>query len=205
MVAGGVDELCAPVYRRLAEMGVLSPMGRPTPEGCRPFSRDHNGPVLGEGATFVMLEERSAAIARGATIHAEVLGTASSNIPAAPYSAPRGRKDGSSPVRRVLSELGLAPESLSACYGSGNGDPPLDDWETALLDADLASGGTGSGDRSRLAPRSLASLFGQHGGLGALRVGAAALGLAKAGAGPTLVHGIARGGCRTAIVLGRAA
>ena len=206
VVAGGVDELCAPVYRRLAEMGVLSPMGRPTPEGCRPFAADHNGPVLGEGATFVVLEERAAALARGATIHAEVLGTASSNIPTAPYSVPRNRRDDRSPVRRVLAELGLGPEALSACYGSGNGDPPLDDWETALLDADLGAGElAGRRVPSRLAPRSLAPLFGQHGGLGALRVSAAALALSKRDAGPALVHGIARGGCRTAIVMGRAA
>jgi hypothetical protein len=51
-----------------------------------------------------------------------------------------------------------------------------------------------------LPPRSLAPVFGQHGGLGALRVGAAALDAAR-GLGPVLVHGIARGGCRTALVV----
>ena len=53
-------------------------------------------------------------------------------------------------------------------------------------------------------PVSLAPLFGQNGGLGALRVAAAALD-ARAGRAPALVHGIARGGCRTALVVGQAA
>lgn len=195
VVAGGVDELCAPVYRRLAEMGALSPMGHRTPEGCRPFAPDHNGPVIGEGATFLVLEERGAALARGAPVHAEVRAAAWSNIPAAPHTAPRGRRDGNSPVRRVLARLGLSPEAVGACYGAGNGDPALDDWELALLGADLPPA----------LPRSLAPVFGQHGGLGALRVAAAALDVSTADTGTVLVHGVARGGCRTAIVLGRAA
>jgi len=198
VVAGGVDELCAPVYRRLAEMRVLSPMGTASPEGCRPFAPDHNGPVIGEGATFVVLEEREAALARGAAVHAEILGARWSSIPVAPHTAPARRRDRGSAVSRVLGEAGLDAAALALCYGAGNGDPAVDDWELALLGADLGAAGAA-------APRSLAPLFGQHGGLGALRVGAAALALSRAQCGPALVHGIARGGCRTAILLGRAA
>jgi len=198
VIAGGVDELCAPVYHRLAEMRVLSPMGRATPEGCRPYAADHNGPVIGEGATFVVLEERSAALARGANVHAEILGARWSAIPVAPHTAPRARRDPGSPVARVLGESGVAANAVDLCYGAGNGDPGVDDWELALLAADLADAPAAA------PPRALAPLFGQHGGLGALRVGAAALAVAD-GRRHALVHGIARGGCRTAVLLGRAA
>jgi 3-oxoacyl-[acyl-carrier-protein] synthase II len=193
VVAGGVDELFSDVYRNLARLGVLSPMGGGAPEGCRPFAHDHNGPVLGEGATFLVLEEREAARARGAAIHGEVRGAAWGGIPVAPHTAPAGRRDARAIARRALDQAGVEAGSLARCYGSGNGDPALDDWELGLLAAD--------GVRD---PVSLAPLFGQHGGLGALRVAAAAID-ARAGLAPALVHGIARGGCRTALVVGQAA
>lgn len=199
VLAGGVDELCGPVYRRLAELRMISPTQGGGVEGCRPFAPDHNGPVVGEGATFLVLESLDVARRRGATIHAEVLAAAWSSIPVAPHTAPRSRRDAGSPVRRVLDQLELYGREIGRCYGSGNGDPALDDWEEALLARDLPGDATGA-----RAPRSLAPLFGQHGGLGALRVGAAAVEVAGGG-GRALVHGIARGGCRTALVIGSAA
>jgi 3-oxoacyl-[acyl-carrier-protein] synthase II len=193
VVAGGVDALFQEVYRRLAEMGALSPMGGGAPEGCRPFAGDHNGPVLGEGATFLVLEELTAARARGAPIIAEMLDAAWGNVPTAPHTARPRRIDRDSPAARLV--RGCAHRRVTGCYGAGNGDPGVDDWERALLGRDLGE------RRDLLPPRSLAPLFGQHGGLGALRVGAAALD-AERTAEAVLVHGIARGGCRTAILVG---
>jgi 3-oxoacyl-[acyl-carrier-protein] synthase II len=193
VVAGGVDAICEDVYVRLSQMRTLSPMDGRAPEGCRPYAPDHNGPVLGEGATFLVLEELEAARARGARVIAELTRRAWGNVPAAPHSGGRRRPDPGSPVRRLLAE-GATP--VERCYGAGNGDPAVDDWELALLEADL-----GPAAARLLPPLSLAPLFGQHAGLGVLRVAAAALDAAR-GAGPVLVHGIARGGCRTALVVG---
>ena len=192
VVAGGVDELFEDVYERLAQMGALSPMKSPAPEGCRPFAADHNGPVLGEGGTFLVLEEWTAARARAARILAEITATAWGNVPTAPHTARATRADADSPVARLLRDRGTA--GVARCYGAGNGDPRVDDWERTLLARDLA------GRDDLVPPLSLAPLFGQHGGLGALRVGAAALDAAR-GTGTVLVHGIARGGCRTALVV----
>jgi len=197
VVAGGVDELFEDVYRRLSQMGALSPMASSAPEGCRPFAPDHNGPVLGEGATFLVLEEREAARARGAEVLAEITAAAWGNVPTAPHTGGPRRHDRASPVARLLRARGGA--AVARCYGSANGDPAVDDWERALLARDLPGARAGL-----LPPTALAPLFGQHGGLGALRVGAAALD-AERGASSVLVHGIARGGCRTALVLEPAA
>ena len=197
VVAGGVDELFEDVYRRLSQMGALSPMASSAPEGCRPFAPDHNGPVLGEGATFLVLEEREAARARGAKVLAEITAAAWGNVPTAPHTGGPRRHDRASPVARLLRARGGA--AVARCYGSANGDPAVDDWERALLARDLSGARAGL-----LPPTALAPLFGQHGGLGALRVGAAALD-AERGASSVLVHGIARGGCRTALVLEPAA
>ncbi len=196
VVAGGVDEICEVVYRRLAEMGALSPMRRDGAEGCRPYEPAHNGPVLGEGATFLVLEDLVSARRRGATILAEVVDAVWGNVPAAPHGARPARADRGSPVRRLLRPHGQPRPHFRRCYGSGNGDPGIDDWERALLARDL----DGRVEPGLIPPVSLAPLFGQHAGLGALRVGAAALDASR-GMGPVLVHGIARGGCRTAIVV----
>lgn len=193
VVAGGVDEIFHDVYRGLSALGALSPMSGDAPEGCRPYAPDHNGPVLGEGATFLVLEEREVARRRGAVIQAEMLGSAWGSIPVAPHTAPPARRDAHRTVQRALDQAGVEAASLGRCFGSGNGDPALDDWELELLAAD-----------SIRDPVSLAPLFGQHGGLGALRAAAGALD-ARKGSAPALVHGIARGGCRTAMVIGRAA
>jgi 3-oxoacyl-[acyl-carrier-protein] synthase II len=197
VVAGGVDEICEVVYRRLAAMGALSPRRGGGAEGCFPYEPGHNGPVLGEGATFLVLEHLDAARARDATILAEVVEIAWGNVPAAQHGARPARVDHDSPVRQLLDERATR-SGLQRCYGSGNGDPGLDDWERALLARDL----DGRIDAQLLPPRSLAPLFGQHGGLGALRVGAAALDASR-GSAPALVHGIAPGGCRTALILTR--
>jgi 3-oxoacyl-[acyl-carrier-protein] synthase II len=193
VVAGGVDELFEDVYRRLCQMGMLSPLRGPGPEGCRPFAADHNGPVLGEGATFLVLEELGRARRRGARVMAEIVDTAWGNVPVAPHTGRPGRADSGSPVVRLI--RGRAPEGVARCYGAGNGDPTVDDWELALLARDLGP------SVGLLPPVSLAPLFGQHGGLGAIRVGAAALD-GERGAPSVLVHGIARGGCRTALLMG---
>lgn len=192
VVAGGVDEIFDMVYRRLGEMGALSPMRGTGPEGCRPYEATHNGPVLGEGATFLVLEDMAAARRRGATIVAEVVEAAWGNVRAAAHAARPARRDLDSPVCRLLRRSAEAGRRFRRCYGSGNGDPGVDDWERTLLAHDLEAG--------LIPPVSLAGLFGQHAGLGALRVGAAALDASR-GMGPVLVHGIARGGCRTAVVV----
>ena len=82
-------------------------------------------------------------------------------------------------------ELGLAGSSDPEVFAAAVAQ------ERALLTDDLGG----------LPPLiALAEVFGQHAGLGALRAGAAALDASR-GAGPVLVHGIARGGCRTAIIM----
>ena len=116
VVAGGVDELFPEVYRRLAEMGALSPMQSRAPEGCRPFAADHNGPVLGEGATFLVLEELTMARARGARIIAEIAEVAWGNVPTAPHTARPGRVDRDSPAARLVRSC--AAERVARCYGS---------------------------------------------------------------------------------------
>jgi 3-oxoacyl-[acyl-carrier-protein] synthase II len=198
VVAGGVDELYVTVHRQLARMGALSPAQGSGEEGCRPH-HGANGPVPGEGATFVVLETLAQARARGARVLAEVWAARWGSVPVAANAARPRRGDRASLVRATLAAGRADAGALAACYGAANGDPALDAWEQALLEADLAD--APAARAALLPPRALAPRFGQHGGLGALRVAAAALDVARDGR-PVLAHGVARGGCRTALLLG---
>src|SRR4029453_10763046 len=122
----------------------------------RPYAADHNGPVLGEGATFLVLEDLETARARDARVMAEIVEAGWGNGPTPPHTGRAARIDDGSPVGRLIRSR---PEGVARCYGAGNGDPAVDDWERALLGHDLPA-------RADLVPpQSLAPLFGQHGGV----------------------------------------
>ncbi len=74
MVAGGADELSASeaaVFDTLFATSIRNENPELTP---RPFDRDRDGLVIGEGAGTFILEERDHALARGARIYAEIVG-----------------------------------------------------------------------------------------------------------------------------------
>ncbi|UOD29847.1 beta-ketoacyl-ACP synthase [Massilia violaceinigra] len=74
MVAGGAEELCATeaaVFDTLFATSTRNDAPGSTP---RPFDGARDGLVIGEGAACLILEEREHALARGATIHAELVG-----------------------------------------------------------------------------------------------------------------------------------
>ncbi|WP_374382019.1 beta-ketoacyl-ACP synthase [Dongia sp.] len=76
MVAGGADELDvteSAVFDTLYATSTRNDRPETTP---RPYDRDRDGLVIGEGAVTLILEERERALARGATIHAEIVGFA---------------------------------------------------------------------------------------------------------------------------------
>lgn len=74
MIAGGAEELCAPqagVFDTLYATSTRNDAPSTTP---RPFDRDRDGLVIGEGAATLVMEALEHAQARGATIHAELVG-----------------------------------------------------------------------------------------------------------------------------------
>src|SRR5207302_7662073 len=75
MIAGGAEAAITPLaVASFANMTALSERNDDPATASRPFDRDRDGFVMGEGAGIVILEELEHALRRGATIYGEVVG-----------------------------------------------------------------------------------------------------------------------------------
>lgn len=100
---------------------------------ARPFDQDRDGFVLGEGAAILVLEEREAAVARGASIVAELVGAAST-ADAHHITAPHPAGDGAErAVRLALADAGLSPADVGYVNAHGTGTDLNDRTEGAVV------------------------------------------------------------------------
>jgi nodulation protein E len=101
------------------------------PDTCRPFSRDRVGMVLGEGAAVFVLESLDHAKARGAVIHAEIVGAGMSsdagNIVLPTLEGPV------SALRACLADARLNPEQVGYINAHGTGTTANDVTETRAI------------------------------------------------------------------------
>jgi 3-oxoacyl-[acyl-carrier-protein] synthase II len=149
MLAGGAEELSvgdAAAFDTLYATSVRNDAPQTTP---RPFDRDRDGLVIGEGAATLVLEELEHAKARGARIHAEVLGFGTnSDGRHITQPAPETMQQA---LRLALADAALAPEAV----GFVNGHGTATDW------GDVAeSNATAAVFGSRMPIHSLKSYFG---------------------------------------------
>jgi len=113
MISGGSDAVICPLaIAGFASMKALSTRNDEPERASRPFDRDRDGFVMGEGAGILILEERDAAIKRGARIYAEVLGYGMSGD-AYHVSAPDPRGGGAIRSMKMALERGrIDPGSI---------------------------------------------------------------------------------------------
>lgn len=135
MLAGGADAPIAPgILHAFEKMRVISTRRWDDPaRSSRPFSADRDGFVLGEGAWMFVLEDRDHALARGATVLAELLGYGSTcdafhRVQIAP--------DVIEPVRAMelaLSDANVAKDDIGYVNLHGTGTELNDRMETQAL------------------------------------------------------------------------
>lgn len=117
MVAGGAEELDpsdAAVFDTLFATSTRNDAPHTSP---RPYDVDRDGLVIGEGATTLILEERERALARGATILAEIVGFAS-NSDGNHVTQPQAETMAVA-LRMALEDAGLPPEAVGFVSGHG--------------------------------------------------------------------------------------
>ena len=120
MLAGGTEATIAPLaVAGFAAAKALSRRNQEPAKASRPFDRDRDGFVLGEGAGVVVLEEREAAIRRGARIYAELVGYAMTSDA---YHITAPPDDGEGAVRCMelaLTDAGMAKEEIAYINAHG--------------------------------------------------------------------------------------
>jgi 3-oxoacyl-[acyl-carrier-protein] synthase II len=135
MIAGGADELDvteSAVFDTLYATSTRNDRPETTP---RPYDRDRDGLVIGEGATTLILELRDRAIARGVPIHAEVIGFAC-NSDGNHVTQPQASTMEVA-LRLALEDAGLKPEAIGFVNGHGTATEWGDIAETEATRAAL--------------------------------------------------------------------
>src|SRR5689334_13318484 len=102
-----------------------------SPETCRPFSKDRKGMILGEGAAMFVIEPLEAAQARGAHIHAEIVGFGMS-ADACHITQPSS-EGAARAMRAALRDAGIAPTEIGYLNAHGTATPANDPTETAAI------------------------------------------------------------------------
>ena len=182
MLAGGAEAPLAPLcYGAFAVIRAMSTRNDEPAAASRPFDRERDGFVMGEGAAVLVLEERDRAVARGARILAEVLGTAVTND-AWHMTAPR--PDGGQAARCLtlaLADAHVAPHEVEYVNAHGSSTPLNDKTETLAIRSAFGA------HAPRLAVSGTKGYYGHPlGASGAIEAAVTALALARGWLPPTL-------------------
>jgi 3-oxoacyl-[acyl-carrier-protein] synthase II len=134
MIAGGIEAAITPFgLAGFNAMRALSTRNDEPAKASRPFDRDRDGFVMGEGGGIVILEELTLARKRGARIYAELCGygcTADAYHMAAP---PPGHEGAARSMAVALSSCGMMPSAIDYINAHGTATPLNDIYETQAI------------------------------------------------------------------------
>jgi 3-oxoacyl-[acyl-carrier-protein] synthase II len=134
MIAGGSEAAITPMaVGGFDALKALSTRNNEPERASRPFDRERDGFVLGEGSGIIILEELQHAMRRGARIYAEVVGYGMSGD-AHHITAPSPNGDGAiRAMRMTLNDGGIRPEDVDYINAHGTSTPPNDRTESLAI------------------------------------------------------------------------
>ncbi|MEH2005013.1 beta-ketoacyl-ACP synthase II [Nostoc sp.] len=134
MICGGTESAVTPLsIAGFAACKALSFNNDHPTTACRPFDRDRNGFVLGEGSGILILEELQHAISRGAHIYAEMIGYGMTCDAYHITSPVPGGFGAARAIELALKDARLTPEQISYINAHGTSTPANDSTETSAI------------------------------------------------------------------------
>jgi 3-oxoacyl-[acyl-carrier-protein] synthase II len=191
IIAGGCESTISPLaMASFGNMGALSTRNDAPQKASRPFSKDRDGFVMGEGAAVLILEELEHARSRQAHIYAEVVGGGAAcdayHI-VAPHESGAGAAQA---IKEALADGGIEPEEVGYINAHGTSTPLNDERETMAIKSVFGA------HAHKIAVSSTKSMIGHLlGAAGAVGTLVAALSLDKQLVHPTINYEIPDPAC----------
>ena len=198
MIAGGAEAPLAPLcFGAFALIRAMSTRNDDPARASRPFDRDRDGFVMGEGTAVLVLETLERARARGAPIYAEIAGYGTTNDA---YHMTAPRPDGSQAARCIslaLTDAGLAPHEIGYVNAHGSATPLNDPTESMAIKLAL-------GEHALRIPVSGTKGYYGHalGASGAIEAAICALAIQREWLPPTVNHEVAGEACDLEYIVG---
>jgi 3-oxoacyl-[acyl-carrier-protein] synthase II len=182
MICGGAEAAVTPLsVAGFASARALSTRNDDPKKACRPFDRDRDGFVMGEGAGILLLEELDHALARGAKIYAEIVGYGMTCDAHHITSPSPGGEGASRAINLALKDAGITPDQVSYINAHGTSTPANDPTETSAIKTALGE------HAKKVAVSSTKSMTGHLlGGSGGIEAVATAMAIASDRVPPTI-------------------
>ena len=134
MIAGGSEASITPMgVGGFASMRALSTRNDDPLHASRPFDKDRDGFIVGEGSGIVILEELETAKRRGASIYAEIVGYGLSGDAFHLTAQPPDANGAVRSMRMALRKAGVQPEAIDYINAHGTSTPINDPTETLAV------------------------------------------------------------------------
>ncbi|MBP9014805.1 MAG: beta-ketoacyl-ACP synthase II [Smithella sp.] len=134
MITGGTEAAVTPLaVGGFGSMRALSVKNDEPQKASRPFDRDRDGFIIGEGCGIVILEELSFALNRGARIYAELAGYGCTSDAFHVAAPPPGHEGAARSMKMAIRDAGLNPEDVDYINAHGTSTPLNDLYETQAI------------------------------------------------------------------------